>query len=110
MPSSLPMVGMEAVTPRPAKMSEIFPTARTSKPAPLSLSRSVSPGGSREKSCRPGVRSYRGHVPVKGRAITLPTACSPTRRRRAALQYSYSVSGGTTDSCAAIWNTLSAEV
>ena len=66
-------------------------------------------GGSMEKSWRLGVLVY-GHSPLKGRAMTLPTPCSPCRIFRAMRQYSYSCSGGTTSSCAAIWNTESAEV
>ncbi len=70
----------------------------------------VVPGGVREKSCRSDVRTKSGYSPTNGRAITRPTAYLPVSTARAMRQQRYSSSTGTTFSCAAIWNTLSAEV
>ena len=44
---------------------------------------------------------------MNGRAITRPTACSPTNNERATWHHSYRRSSGTTSVCAAIWNTES---
>jgi len=48
--------------------------------------------------------------PTNGRAITRPTSCGPRRISRAISQMRYSSGMGITSSCAAIWNTLSADV
>ena len=70
----------------------------------------VRPVGSTEKSRRSAVRTKEPTSPLKGRAITRPTLCSPLRMRRAVRQTCHSSMGGITASWAAIWNTLSAEV
>ena len=51
-----------------------------------------------------------GNGADKFTAMTRPTPCFPTRILRAMRQYSYSCSRGTMSSCAAIWNTESADV
>ena len=54
----------------------------------LIASKSVSAGGSNEKSWRLAVRLYAPEVPTKGRAMTLPTPCLPVSSLRAMRQYS----------------------
>ncbi len=94
--------GVSAVIPR---FNE-----RTERPLAAIASSTVSRGGTTEKSRRSAVRVYAPLVPINGRAITRPTACSPTSSSRATRQIAYNSSSGTTSVCAAIWNTLSADV
>ena len=65
--------------------------------------RARSRAGARCACTRPG-------SPSNGRAITRPTACSPTSCRRAMRHASYSSSSGTVCSWAATWKTESADV
>ena len=72
--------------PRLAKISAILPTEITSKLFAFNLSSIVSSGGSTEKS-RLSAVLVNGYSPLKGLAITRPTACSPLRILLAILQY-----------------------
>ncbi|OQA06732.1 MAG: hypothetical protein BWY65_02112 [Firmicutes bacterium ADurb.Bin373] len=110
MPSLLPLVNTEFVTPCPSNISFILPTAVTCTPFSTSKSNSVGPVGLREKSCLFTVRRKRPGSPVKGLAITRPTACSPVSISLAIRQILYNSSSGIISSCAATWNTLSADV
>ena len=110
MPWPFDSVGLELSTSCPAKMSEILPTPCTVTPAARMRCRWFGRGGSSEKSWRRGVRTNEPGSPSNGRAITRPTASSPVSISRAVRQAAYSSSSGTVCSCAATWNTLSADV
>ena len=106
----LPLALTERVTPRWAKMSATLPTETTSPPSAASRSSSVSPGGGVVRSRRLPVRTKSSlRLPRNGRAMTRAMFSGSTSSL-ATVQTSISRSRPKASSCAAIWNTESADV
>ena len=110
-PSSSLAVCTAAVMPRPAKRSSILPTATTGSPCPSPRrARSARTASARNRGGWPCVSTRlasrrtdarsRGRCPRPCPAMLVGDLAPPVELRRS----------GTTSSCAAIWNTLSAEV